>query len=218
MTELHRLIELSVSRRAGFASALDTGLKRLANFRHLDMARAVAAFVNLMAQSTRVLELSGSTSLYFFAHCSSPWQAVVIPKAAALRLLPGIPPSPTASIVALALLASEQGAVPEHPLAREIVAREALGRGMPERALAAAERRSESHVVERRFAPLRVETMLEMGNLDGAITAAASLCALQEEARSILPLDALGREPITVGTVWSGRRWFSEWRIEDGAV
>jgi hypothetical protein len=28
----------------------------------------------------------------------------------------------------------------------------------------------------------------------------------------------LGREPITVGTVWSGRRWFSEWRIEDGAV
>lgn len=28
----------------------------------------------------------------------------------------------------------------------------------------------------------------------------------------------LGREPITGGTVWSGRRWFSEWRTEDGAV
>ena len=194
MTELHRLMELAVSRRIGFTSALDTGLKRLANFRHLDMARAVAAFVNLMAQSTSVLELSSSTSLYLFAQCPSPWQAVVIPKAAALALLPAIPTSPTAFVVASALLACVQGGVPEHPLAREIVAREALGRGMPERALAVAERRSESHVIERRFAPLRVEAMLKLGNLDGAITAAGSLCALHEEARSILPLGALVRE------------------------
>ncbi|TXN81265.1 hypothetical protein [Methylobacterium sp. WL8] len=28
----------------------------------------------------------------------------------------------------------------------------------------------------------------------------------------------LGREPITVGTVWAVGRWFSEWRTEDGAV
>lgn len=194
MTELYRLIELSVSRRVGFASTLDTGLKRLANFKHLDMARAVAAFVNLMAQSTKVLELSASTSLYFFAHCSSPWQAIVVPRAAALLLLPGIPPSSTTTLVASALLASDQEAVPEHPLAREIVAREALACGMPERALAAAERRSDSHVVERRFAPLRVEAMLKLGNLDGAISAAGHLCALHEEARSILPLDALVRE------------------------
>ena len=32
------------------------------------------------------------------------------------------------------------------------------------------------------------------------------------------PGTALGREPLTGGTVWAVACWFSEWRTEDGAV
>lgn len=191
--DVSRLGEISIGKDPGFAQAVDAGLKRLANFHHLDAVRASSAFIMLQSSDLPVFELSSATGLFLFSSVLHPWLAVTVPKEVAGRLLDSLAHDSLSTEVRNALF-GDIAACGTSSVARELFARRCLAEGMPRLALEVLNKPEPGSRDERRMAPIIVAAHLELGDLEGAVSVAGSLCANAQGSHQLLPLERIVNE------------------------
>lgn len=185
--DIARLVTISIGKDPGFAQTIDAGLKRLANFRHLDAVRAASSFITLQSSELPVFSLSRGTGVFLFSRTLHPWQAVTVPSECAKVLLSVMKTRPLTTEVNNAL-SGDLEACGVSPVARELFARKSLADGTPRLALKALAQPVAGSRDERRMAPIIVAAHLELGELENAVSTAGSLCANAEGSHQLLPL------------------------------